>query len=233
MFKIFDNSPKLRHSDEALIERQRCGLYQPRATPWEQRQETQSAEGALQCGLGAKLAWSLSIPFGRTARRSIPAYPVPFTLPGNSTRNSLLADRNLLDIFSSAQMREVSAADHRSLLPSRILLLVLAIAVGLEDFRIHFMVRITHSHSLDSGVIHSHPEIFGLLADDIEFPLCPHGPGPKEHSHVARSCYESPSTEVAFARLVFPPLARRHGWRDDGVLMGPVRSGDRLFRPPC
>lgn len=145
----------------------------------------------------------------------------------------MLAGQKPFDIFSSAQMSPDATTDRWSLLPSRILLLVLVFAVGLEDFRSHFMFRITHSHPLDSGVIHSHPEIFGLLADDVELPACPHGPGPKEHSHVARSCYESPSTEVAYSRLVFPPFARRHGWRDDGVLIGPVRSGDRLFRPPC
>lgn len=122
-------------------------------------------------------------------------------------------------------------ANHSSLL-RRLLLLMLAIAVGLEDFQSHFTVQYHHSHAYDPAVEHTHPEIFGLLAEDMETLPYPTSPDPKEHTHIVRFSQEVPSTESTTARFILAPSACRQGWRETHMA-GLRRSGDPLFRPPC
>lgn len=166
----------------------------------------------------------------RRVKLEFQAWSNPPVLTCNDFDLAVLAKGSNLRRFT---MRQKTKAEGWTLMRSRVLLLLLSLAVGLEDFRSHFMVRFTHSHAYDAAMMHSHPEIFGPIASEMEVQPDPVGPDPKEHSHIVKLCQEVPCTEARYARLMFPPPARRHGWRDAASLIGPMRIGDPLFRPPC
>ena len=121
---------------------------------------------------------------------------------------------------------------HQSLW-ARALFLVLALAIGVENFRAGVTLRLTHSHSHDASAAHGHPYYFEGLAKGGEVPTVPSEGDPMEHTHIIQDFPDQSSQQVSSSKVVVTSPMIQRSWAVIESIMGPSRRGDSLFRPPC
>jgi hypothetical protein len=110
--------------------------------------------------------------------------------------------------------------------------LLMVFSIGLEDFQRVDQFRLTHSHSYQKGISHSHPEIQGRFTDILEESEKSHDRTPNSHTHLIEVVTEVPA--------VTPPQSEKYSAQKTNCylavtqrsLYGPSRTSGCLLRPP-